>query len=233
MRPLRGLPHRRKELLAGFLLAMICLGSAGFLHAQHADETASALLMVTLEIIAPLNIGLVSAGLLSGDPALDLLLCAHRPAWQTLLVRLLLVGMVGVILSCIALSLASLWGLLLPIDGSDRLYIGLSPLVFYMGLSSAAALLRGRMLDGVLASLGFMGVSLTLLPLIPQLCAAGGPGEPCPGWLASPMMTLGNPMDAYWPLNRLVWLLLGLVLLGLSLRLARREEALLQAVSTE
>lgn len=233
MRLLKGLPYRRKELLAGLLLVTICFGLAGFMHAQGPEEFAQSLLLITLEIIIPLTIGSIAAGLLSGDPALDLLLCAHRPAWQTLLSRLLSIGIVGVVLCFSAIFLAAAWDLVLPADGADRLYIGLSPLVFYLGLSSAAALLRGRMMDGVLASLGVMGISLTLLLQIPQLCAANAPGAPCPAWLASPMMTLGNPVDAFWPLNRLVWLLLGLALLGLSLRLARREEALLQEVSTE
>ena len=233
MRLLRWLPARRVELLVSLLLALGCFGLTGFLHEQSADEAALLLILVTLEIILPLAMGLLSAGLLAGDPALDLLLSAHRPAWQTLLVRLLFIGGVGVLLSSIALALVAYWDLALPKNGSAQIYIWLSPMVFYMGLSSAMALLRGRMMDGTLAALGVMGVSLMTVTQIPQLCAGNASGEPCIGWLTSPMMTLGNPADAYWPINRLFWLLIGVALLGLSLRLARREESLLHEMSKE
>jgi len=233
MRLLRRLPARRAELLGSLLLVLGSFGLAAFLHDQSADDAALLLMLVTLEILVPLAMGLLSAGLLAGDPALDLLLSAHRPAWQTLLERLLFVGGVGVLLSCLALGLAAYWDLSLPEDGSAQLYIWLSPMLFYMGLSSAVALLRGRMLDGALVSLGVMGVSLMLVNQIPRLCASATPGDHCLGWLASPMMTLGSPAGVYWPLNRLFWLFVGAALLGLSLRLAGREEPLLREVSTE
>jgi hypothetical protein len=224
MHLLRWLPARRAELLVSLLLILGCFALTGFLHEQFADEAALLLVLVTLEIILPLAMGLLSAGLLAGDPALDLLFSAHRPAWQTLLERLVFIGAVGVFLSR---------DLPLPKEGSAQMYIWLSPMVFYMGLASAVALLRGRMLDGALAALGVMGASLMMVTQIPRLCAGNPSGTPCLGWLASPMMTLGSPADAYWPLNRLFWLLVGVALLGLSLRLARREEPLLPEVSKE
>jgi hypothetical protein len=233
MRLLRRLPTRRVEMLASLLLVLSCLILAGFLNDQFAREASLLLILITLEIILPLAMGLLSAGLLAGDPALDLLLSAHRPAWQTLLERLLFIGGVGALLASVALVLAAGWDLPLPKNGPAQIYIWLSPMGFYMGLSSVAALLRGKMLDGVLAVLGVMGVSLMMVTQIPRLCAGNAPGTPCIGWLASPMMTLGNPTDAYWPINRLLWLLLGVALLSLSLRLVRREEAILHEVSRE
>jgi len=233
MRLLRWLPARRVELLVSLLLILGCFGLTSFLHGQFANDDALLLILITLEIILPLAMGVLSAGLLAGDPALDILLTAHRPAWQTLLDRLLFIGCLGVLLSCITLALAAYWDLPLPKVGSEPIFIWLSPMIFYMGLSSAVALLRGRMLDGAVAALGIMGISVMMLMQIPRLCTGNAPGDPCIGWLASPMMTLGNPGDAYWPLNRLIWLFIGFALLGLSLKLARREEPLLHEISEE
>ncbi len=233
MRPLRWLPARRVELLVALLLTLGCFALAGYLHGRNSDAEVLLVILVTLEIIVPLAMGVLSAGLLAGDPALDILLSAHRPAWQTLLERLLFIGYLGVLLSCIALALAAYWDLPLPKEGSQAIFIWLSPMVFYMGLSSVAALLRGRMLDGAVAALGIMGISLMIVMQIPQLCTGNAPGYPCIAWLASPMMTLGNPGDAFWPLNRLIWLFIGFALLGLSLKLACREEPLLHELSKE
>lgn len=233
MRLLRRLPFRRVELLISLLLLLGCLALAAFVRDPFAIQAAALLILILMEVILPLAVGLLSAGLLAGDPALDILLSAHRPAWQVLLERLLFLGAVGVLFGSAALVAAQHWALPLPQEGSARLYIWLSPMLFYMGLASAVSLLRGRMQDGVLAVLGSMGASVMLISQIPRLCEGNPPGSPCIGWLASPMMTLGSPGDAYWPVNRLLWLGLGLVLLALSLRLTQREEALLHEVSNE
>lgn len=237
MRLLRRLPSRRVELLISLLLLSGCLALAGFLRDPFAIEAAVLLILIILEVILPLAVGLLSAGLLAGDPALDILLSAHRPAWQVLLERLLFVGAIGALFGSAVWIAAERWALPLPQAGSARLYIWLSPMLFYMGLASAVSLLRGKMQDGVLAILGSMGVSVILLSQIPRLCAANPPGasdgSPCIGWLASPMMTLGASGDAYWRVNRLLWLGLGLALLALSLRLAQREEPLLHEASNE
>ena len=233
MRLLRPLPFRRSELLFALLLTIGCFGAAGLVHAKGGGQIANWLALITLEIFLPLGLGLVSAGLLAGDPALDLLLSAHCPAWQLLGRRFLFVGGAGALLGSAGLLLAARWGLALPIESAAQVFIWLSPLVFCMGLSSAVALLRGKMLDGALATLGVMGMSLMLLPQIPRLCAGNPPGAACAAWLASPIMTLGNAADTYWPLNRLLWLAVGAALLVLSLKLTRREEALLDETSRE
>ncbi len=229
---LKWLPYRRVELLVTLLLALACLGLAGFVRAEMSDAAALLLLLITLEIIVPVGMGLLSAGLLAGDPALDILLSAFRPARQVLVDRYLFIGAVAALVCNAALALAVSWHLMLPKDGSAQQFIWLSPLVFNLGLASSVALLRGRMLDGVLTVLGVMGLSLMSLPQMPILCTGSPPGA-CIWWLANPLMTLGNPADAYWPLNRLLWLFLGAGLLALSFRLARREEALLHEVAGE
>ena len=233
MRILRWLPFRRLELLVTLLLSLACLGLAAYVQAEMDERGAALIILITLEIILPMGMGLLAAGLLAGDPALDILLSAHRPAWQALLERLLFIAGAAVWVAWAALALASFWRLPLPKDGSAQLYIWLSPLVFNLGLAGAVSLLRGKMLDGALAVLGVMGASLMLLPQIPRLCAANPPTAPCIWWLVSPLMTLGNPGDAYWPLNRLLWLFVGLGLLALSRSLTRREEPLLHEVAAE
>jgi hypothetical protein len=228
---IKRLPNRRVELLFQLLLVSGFIGLAGFLKSQWAGELAYWMAMLTLELLMPVGSGLVAAGLLAGDPALDILLSAHRPAWLVLVERLLIIGSIGFLSGSVALLLAQRWELMIPRSGTDQVFIWLSPMVFCMGLSSTVALLRGRMLDGVLVTFGAMGVSLIALPQIPNLCALSAQGADCLWWLASPLMTMGNPQAALWPLNRLIWLGLGAVLLALSLKLAQREEPLLHEVT--
>jgi hypothetical protein len=212
-------------LVSGFF------GLAGFLKSQWAGELAYWMALLTLELLLPLGTGLLAAGLLAGDPVLDILLSAHRPAWQVLVERLLIIGCIGFVSGGASLLLAQRWELMIPRMGTDQVFIWLSPMVFCMGLSSTFALLRGRMLDGVLATLGTMGVSLIALPQIPRVCAGSAQGADCMWWLASPLMTMGNPLTDLWPLNRLIWLGLGVLLIALSLKLAQREEPLLHEVT--
>jgi len=228
---IKRLPNRRVELFFQLLLVSGFIGLAGFLKSQWAGELAYWMALLTLELLLPVGTGLVGAGLLAGDPALDILLSAHRPAWQVLAERLLILGSIGFLSGSIALLLAQRWELMMPRTGTDQVFIWLSPMVLCMGLSSTVALLRGRMLDGVLATLGTMGTSLIALPQIPSLCAGSAQDADCMWWLASPLMTMGNPQSALWPLNRLIWLGLGVVLFALSLKLAQREEPLLHEVT--
>jgi hypothetical protein len=230
---LKRLPSRRLELLFGLLLLLGCYGLIGVLQAQHIFEQASLLALLTLELLLPLTTGVLAAGLLAGDAALEILLTTHRPAWQVLAERILFLTAVGILAGGAGLLLSEGWGVMLPKDGADRIFIWLSPMVFCLGLSSTGALLRGRMLDGILATMGMMGMSLILLPLIPRGCAEDPAGTACAWWLASPIMTLGNATDAFWPLNRLTWLGAGLALLAISFILAQREEPLLHEVPTE
>lgn len=224
---LRRLPVRRIEFLFSLLLILGMLGIARLAQAQHLPELAFWLVQLILEFVIPVATGVIAAGLLAGDPALDLVLSAHRPAWQALAERLLFLGCIGTSLGTVTILLAENWGLALPKDGPDRIFIWLSPLIFCMGLSSASALLRGRMVDGVLATMGWMGLSLILLPQIPRGCAENLSGNACAWWLVSPLMTLGDAQDAFWPLNRLLWFGLGTLLLVTSFLWVQREEQLL------
>jgi hypothetical protein len=230
---LKRLPARRFEILIGLLAAASVFGLARIAQLNHMGGIVYWFALFSLEWVLPVGAGLSAAGLLAGDPALDILLSAHRPAYQVLRERLLLVTGIAFMLGSAALPLASAWKIAIPHSGSDRFFIWLSPLVFCTGLACSVSLVRGRALDGVLATLLVMGGSLLSLTAIPRWCMNLLPEKGCAWWLISPIMTLGSPGDPLWPLNRLLWLALGASLIGLSLRLARREEPLLQDVTME
>ena len=224
---LRRFPARRAELLGCLLVLLGMLAGVGALRMQV--DLASLLALFTLELLLPLGMGLMAAGCLADDPILEILLTAHRPAWQVLVERLAFLFAVGGLMGWMALRLFERWQLPLPIRAEDRLFIWLYPLLFCLGFASAAALLRGRTLDGTVLVITWMGGALVTVPFVTQGCAATPPGELCVWWLVNPLATLGGGLGHVWPFNRLLWLSLGMGLLVLSIYLARREEALLHA----
>jgi hypothetical protein len=224
---LRRFPARRTELLGCLLVLLGMLAGVGALRQQM--DLASLLALFTLELLLPLGMGLMAAGCLAGDPILEILLTAHRPAWQVLVERLAFLLALGGLLGWMALRLMERWQVPLPIRAEDRLFIWLSPLLFCLGLGSAIALLRGRMLDGGLMVITLMGGSLVTVPFVTHGCAATPPGGLCVWWLVNPLATLGGGLGHVWSFNRLLWLGMGVGLLTLSINLARREEALLPA----
>ncbi len=224
---LRRFPARRAELLGCLLILLGMLAGVGALRMQM--DLASLLALFTLELLLPLGMGLMAAGSLADDPILEILLTPHRPAWQVLVERLAFLFAVGGLMGWMALRLFERWQLPLPIRAEDRVFIWLSPLLFCLGFASAAALLRGRTLDGTVLVITWMGGALVTVPFVTQGCAATPPGELCVWWLVNPLATLGGGLGHVWPFNRLLWLSLGMGLLVLSIYLARREEALLHA----
>jgi len=227
MRLLRRFPARRAELLGCLFVLLGMLAGVGALRQQM--DLTSLLALFTLELLLPLGLGLMAAGCLAGDPILEILLTAHRPAWQVLVERLAFLLALGGLLGWMALRLMERWQVPLPIRAEDRLFIWLSPLIFCLGLGSAIALLRGRMLDGGLMVITLMGGSLIAVPLTTRGCAGIPSDAICGWWLLNPLATLGGGLGLVWSFNRLLWLGIGAGLLVLSIFLARREEALLPA----
>ena len=224
---LRRFPARRAELLGCLLVLLGMLAGVGALRMQM--DLASLLALFTLELLLPLGMGLMAAGCLAGDPILEILLTAHRPAWQVLVERLAFLLALGGFIGWMALRLFERWQLPLPIRAEDRLFIWLSPLLFCQGLASAVALLRGRTLDGTVSVIALMGGALVTVSFVTHGCATTPPGGFCIWWLVNPLATLGGGLGHVWSFNRLLWLSLGVGLLVLSIYLARREEALLHA----
>jgi hypothetical protein len=221
--PFKLLPSRRLELLlatalvAGLLL-LVWINRKG-------AAVSSNLVLTLLEVLLPPMLGIIAAGLLANDPAIDLLLSVPQPAPRTLTYRLLILLGYGAIMNLIALWLVHLWKIELPIIGMRQSLIWLTPVLAMTGLASAAALVRGRMLDGMAAVLALWGVSIVLLPLVIRLCDGAGT-QRCALALAHPMMTTMRPNDPNWLLNRALWLGIGGASLIIGLWLARREEQL-------
>lgn len=225
----RRLPERHVELL---VLALLTLGVICLLWLMRSQAEASRLAIIALEILLPAGGGLVTPGLLAEDPMLELLLSAPRPSRCTLAERVALALGVSAFLA-ISLNLLSVrWGILFPHTGARQLLIWITPLVFFSGLSSATALLRGRTMDGSLAVLAVCGFFLITTPLLLSACA-DLQGDACAWVLFTPLLTYIQPQATYWLASRLLWLCLGFLLLLISLRLSGHEETLIQALQLE
>jgi hypothetical protein len=192
------------------------------------QQTGPLLALLTLELLLPLCVGAVAAGLLAGDPTLDLLLSAPQPLRRTLARRLAVVLGWGAVLGLIVQGGIDMWELPLAVQGLSQVLIWATPMLFLTGVATAGALVRGQVTDGLIAILAMLGWALFIMPYIRRVCAQA-PSEQCAAALVTPAMTLMRPLDRYWPLNRLIWLVAGLLLLAAGLALTGREERLVQA----
>ena len=224
------LPGRRLELALASGLPMI-FGLMAWLF--RSDPRAAQVMVFTLEILLPVLAAIAAAGMLAGDPGLELLLTSPHPPRRTCWERILRLWLLSGVAALALVSIAAAGEIALPVHGLDTIFIWLPPLVFLSGLGSLAALLRGRLLAGALAVSSFALAGYFAGRWINGLCAIAGAGIACPYSLAIPFTTLSRPFDPYWPLNRLVWTALGALLLFLALRLADREEILLNGLSSE
>jgi len=217
------LPHRRLEIS---IAALVILALIGLLWVSRASESGTRISITAMELLVPLLVGILAAGLLADDPALELLLTAPRPTRYILAERLIIVLTLGAF-SCLALQLlTNRWGIFVPYEGIDQAFIWLSPLFFYAGASSSASLIRGHMLDGVIVCLIASVVGLLSGPIIAASCQGSPLFAGC--WLAvfNPLMTSSTPYDPFWPVNRVLWFVIGVLLVGASLLLAGQGERL-------
>ena len=224
------LPHRRLEIT---IVALIILALIGLLWISRASESGPRISITAMEILVPLLVGILAAGLLADDPALELLLTAPLPTRHILADRLIIVLTLGAF-SCLGLQLlTNSWRIFLPYDGIDQAFIWISPLIFYAGASSSASLIRGRMLDGVIVCLIVSVVALLSGPIIATSCQGIPLIAGC--WLAvlNPLMTSSTPYDPFWPANRVLWFILGALLVGTSLLLAGQGERLFHDTPVE
>lgn len=229
MRPhVRWLPGRESELLLITLLYAALLAITAW---NRAEPAAGLIVLVTLELALPVALGIVAAGLMANDPALDLLLSVPQPAPYTLAQRLAALLAYGLFLAALVLLAARGWELPLPTAGVQALLIWAAPAALLVGVATAGALMRGRMLDGAALVLAVAGMAL--LSLTVGLDCPLDPQRPCHAALASPLMTLVRPQDPLWLVNRVLWLSVGGLLLATGLRLVRQEERLLTAATGE
>ncbi len=215
------LPHRRSEILVAVFLMS---GLIGLLWLTHRGGYGTRVSIAAIEIFLPLLMGIIAAGLIADDPALELLLTAPRPTQYILVERIIVVLGIGVIFGLAVQLLTKTWGIFLPHEGISQAFIWISPMVFYTGASSAVSLVRGRMLDGVILCLVVSGAALLSGPIIAASCQESPLIAGC--WLAvfNPLMTSSLPYDPFWPVNRVLWFVLGVLLVGASLLLAGHGE---------
>lgn len=214
------------------VLALLTLGAICLLWLMRSQAEASRLAIIALEIMLPVGGGLVVPGLLAEDPALELLLSAPRPSRRTLAERLSLALGISAFFAASLNLLAGRWGIPIPHTGARQLLIWITTLVFFSGISSAAALLRGRALDGSLAVLAVCGFFLITTPLLLSACA-DHQGDVCIWVFFTPLLTYLQPQAPGWLASRLLWLCLGFLLLLISLRFSGREEQLIQTLQPE
>jgi hypothetical protein len=215
------LPGRERELV---LVTLLFCGLLGIAAANRSSPAVLNLVLFTLEIGLPVALGIVAAGLIAGDPVLDLLLSVTRPPTHTLLQRLSALIGYGLLLAVLMLLAAWGWALPVPVSGVQALLIWVAPTALLVGAATAGALLRGKMLDGAASVLAVAGMALLSLTV-----GADCPSDPrraCYAALATPLMTLLRPLDPLWLANRLLWLAIGIALIVVGLGLVCREERL-------
>jgi ABC-type transport system involved in multi-copper enzyme maturation permease subunit len=207
---------------------LLILGMIGFVWVNRFLEDATKIVVFTLESLMPLLFGIVAAGLLADDPTLELLLSMPRPASKILFGRLLSVMGVGALLGFAMQILAHTWNIYVPYEGIEQMLIWLAPLIFFVGLSSAVGLTRGRMLDGVMICISLWVTFFVIARIIIGKCQEMPVGSVCLWMLTSPFVTPLQSVDSLWLANRLAWIALGAGLLWVSLQLAQNEDRLVQ-----
>lgn len=224
------LPERRKELLVatGLLLAALW-----YFRLNTYNESAYFTLIAILELLLPLPFSLVEAGIFAGDPAMELLQAAPRPAFLALVERSALVLGSGAGMGAAFLILARAWQIYLPMNGFSQVLIWLSPLILLGGVASLGSLARGKVVDGILAVLLVWLASVFSRQLVGLFCQEIPVDQACSAALLSPALTSVRPFDPNWLLNRLIWLVTGLFFLGFSARLAGNEERLVKIAGAE
>jgi hypothetical protein len=224
-----GLPGRRLELGLSVGVPLLFGLFAWFFR----NAGSGGFMVFTLEIVLPLLSAIAVAGLLAGDPGLDLLLSAPRKAWITLLGRILRVSLLSALTALALVSLAAAGKIPLPVQGTDTIFIWLPPLVFLSGVSTWGALFRGRYSGGAVAAVGFALLGYYGSALLGEFfrVVEADPTRYSP--LVLPFLTVSNPHHPGWPVNRLLWTGIGLLLLAAALRLADREEVLLDGLRIE
>jgi hypothetical protein len=224
------LPERRKELLAANGLLLVALW---YFRLNTGNESAAFMLIAILELLLPLPFSLVVAGLFAGDPIMELLQAAPRPAFLALVERILIVLGSGAIVGTIFLILARAWRVYLPMNGLHQVLVWLSPLILLAGVASLGSLARGKVVDGILAVLLVWLASAASRQIVGLFCQEVPVDQACSAALLSPALTSVRPLEPNWLLNRLVWLGTGAVFQGISMRLAGSEERLVKVASSE
>lgn len=183
---------------------------------------------VLLELLTPLPLVLVSAGLLQGDVALPLIV-ATRTRISSLLVARWALALAGALVVPAALHLVAA---VTDLGSSPGVLTWLAPAAFLGALSILTAALTTSSSAGIGAAIGYWALSLLLTPVLREACAGVLPGV-CTVAVWSSSYGLISAAGTGWEANRAVLLLAAVALLAMTCVLYRNPERQVRATVRE
>lgn len=183
---------------------------------------------VLLELLTPLPLVLVSAGLLQSDTALALIV-ATRTRISSLLVARWSLALAGALVVPAALHLVAA---VTEIGGSISVLTWLAPAAFLGALSILTAALTTSSTAGIGASIGYWAVSLLLTPVLREACGSIMPGV-CAVAVWSSAYGLIAAAGTGWEANRAALLLAAAAILVITCVLYRNPERRVRATVSE
>ena len=183
---------------------------------------------VLLELVAPLPLVVVSAGLLQGDASLALI-AASRTRLSSLLVARWALALSGALMVPAAVHLVAAFK---NVDGSLAALTWLAPTAFLSALSVLAAAITASGAAGIAVGLGYWAVSVSLTPALQDACSNVLPAV-CTLAVWSSAYGLIVAGGAGWEANRAVLLLAAAVFLLITGVLYRNPERQVRATVQE
>ena len=183
---------------------------------------------VLLELVAPLPLVVVSAGLLQGDASLALI-AASRTRLSSLLVARWALALSGALMVPAAVHLVAAFK---NVDGSLAALTWLAPTAFLSALSVLAAAITASGAAGIAVGLGYWAVSLLMTPALQDACSNVLPAV-CTLAVWSSAYGLIVAGGAGWEANRAVLLLAAAVFLLITGVLYRNPERQVRATVQE
>ena len=191
------------------------------------DSAGVAEATVFLELLTPLPLLLVSAGLLQRDSALSLIAACQVNLNSLLLARWAL-GLTGVLIVPVGAQVALA---VVHADANFTVLTWLAPTAFLSGLGLAGAAVTASSGAGTGVALVYWAVSLLATPVLQDVCAEALPA-PCTAALWSSAYGLIAATGPGWVMNRVVLLLGALVLLNVAAYAYRNPERQVRATAS-
>ena len=196
------------------------------LRSDSADAAAEA--TVLLELLTPLPLLLISAGLLQSDPALSLIATRPVPLGHLLLARWAL-AITGVL---IVPSGAHLVTAFVNPEVSLSVLTWLAPAAFLSALAITAAAVTANTAAGIGTAIGYWAASLLLTPMLQDTCTSSLPAM-CTAAVWSSAYSLLAPAGPGWEINRIGLLLGTLALLLIATYTYRNPERQVRATTAQ
>lgn len=183
---------------------------------------------VLLELLTPLPLVLVSAGLLQSDTALALV-AASRTRLSSLLVARWALALSGALMVPAAVHLAAAFK---NVDGSLAALAWLAPTAFLSALGVLAAAFTASSAAGISVGLGYWAVSLLMTPVLQDACSNVLPAV-CTAAVWSSAYGLIVAGGVGWEANRAGLLIAAAVFLLITGVLYRKPERQVRATVQE